>query len=327
MSTISITPIENKVFGAVVTNVELTNLREAEFERIKQAFLQYGFLLFPAQFLSDEGNNAFGQRFGKLEFGAFPIANQRRREDGSWGEMVTLDTQRMRTNIGNEAWHTDSTYKPISSKCAMLSAITVPDQGGETELADMRAAYAALDPSMQERISGLSAFHSTQYSQANDLGDFPVQDANSIYSGEAYLRPLVKVHPETGIKSLFIGRHAFSIPGLSREESKGLLKSLLAFAVSDDNRIYHHHWQAGDTLLWDNRCLFHRAMPYDYTQPRVLIGTRIAGEPESELAYYPTDPAAQAGREALTEELEQLRQETTGKMFGGTTAEQHLRKA
>jgi len=320
MSKMQITPVEGKTFGAVVTDVKLDDLDDTGFREIKTAFLQYGFLLFPAQFLSDEDNVAFGKRFGELEFGALPMSNQRRLEDGSWGEMIEVDTQRMRTNIGNEAWHTDSTYRPLSSKCAMLSAVNVPDEGGETELADMRAAYAALDQATRDRIAGLSAFHSTQYSQANDVGDFPPQDEKSIYHGEAYLRPLVKVHPETGVKSLFIGRHAFCIPGLARAESRGLLKSLLEFAVSDEARIYRHRWQAGDTLLWDNRCLLHRAMPYDYSRPRVLLGTRIAGEPESELAYYPSDPEAQAGRDALAAELEILREEATDRMFGATTA-------
>jgi alpha-ketoglutarate-dependent taurine dioxygenase len=228
----------------------------------------------------------------------------------------------MRTNVGNEAWHTDSTYKPISSKAAMLSAVTVPDEGGETELADARAAYEALDDSLKEKIEHLSAYHSTVYSQANDLGDFPVQDDGTIYHDEAYLRPLVKVHPETGRRSIFVARHAFGIPGLSRQESKELLKMLTEFVVADEKRVYLHHWKEGDTLLWDNRCLLHRARPYDYSNPRVLTGTRIAGD-ETELAYYPDDPAAEAGRKALAEEIALLREETGDRMFGGTTATPH----
>ena len=138
---------------------------------------------------------------------------------GGLGNVFDLQTQRMRTNVGNEAWHTDSTYMPVSSKCAMLSAVVVPEQGGATELADMRAAYAALDEATRERIADLSAYHSTQFSQANDVADFPPTKKDTIYHGEAYLRPLVKIHPETGVKSLFVGRHAFGIPGLSRAES------------------------------------------------------------------------------------------------------------
>ncbi|HEY5646886.1 MAG TPA: TauD/TfdA family dioxygenase, partial [Pseudomonadales bacterium] len=279
-----------------------------------------GFLVFPGQFLTEQENAEFGKRFGELEFGGIPLSNQRRVAEGKYGEVFDVQTQLMRTNIGNETWHTDSTYKPLSSKCAMLSAVTVPAEGGETELADTRAAYAALDDATRKKIEHLSAYHSTQYSQANDIGDFPVQGNNEIYHGEAYLRPLVKVHPETGVKNLFIGRHAFGIPGLSREESRTLLRSLVAFVVSDPARVYVHHWQPGDTLLWDNRALLHRARPYDYSKPRVLIGTRIAGDPASELAYYPTDPAAEAGRQALARELKLLKEETKDRMFGSTTA-------
>lgn len=315
-----ITPVPGKVFGAIVTEIALDSLTDDAFDRIQGAFLEYGFLLFPGQFLNDETSAGFGARFGELEFAASPMSNQERHADGNFGRIYGLNTQRMRTNVGNEAWHTDSTYKPISSKCAMLSAVKVPAIGGETELADMRAGYAALDAATKERIATLCAYHSTQYSQANDVGDFPPQDQNSIYHGEAYLRPLVKVHPQTGVKNLFVGRHAFGIPGLSRGESRKLLRGLVDFVVSDPARVYSHTWQPGDTLLWDNRALLHRAKPYDYGDARVLIGTRVAGDPATELAYHPTDPAAQAGRDALKAELTLLRREVDDRRYAGTTA-------
>ena len=302
-----IEPIADKVFGAVVSKISLAELDDATFAELYRVFLDYGFLVFPEQFLSEQQNIEFGQRFGELEFGALPLANQHRNDDGEFKQMIDVDTQRMRTNIGNEAWHTDSTYWPISSKCALLSAVKVPKQGGQTELADMRAGFAALPDDLRQRVQMLSAFHSTEYSQANDLGDFPQRDKSSIYHGEAYLRPLVKTHPETGIRNLFIGRHAFGIPGLKREESRLLLQTLLEHVVSEPQRVYQHQWREGDLLIWDNRALLHRACPYDYSEPRVLIGTRVAGDIPSELAYYPDDPRAKAGREALACELDTLR--------------------
>ena len=316
MSQLAIAPIGRHGFGATISNVELRHVNSIEFAAIHAAFLKYGFLVFHEQFLSAEENVVFGQRFGELEFGGYPMANQEQHEDGTYGDVYDIESQRMRTNIGNEAWHTDSTYWPVSSKCAMLSAVTVPDEGGETELADMRAGYAALDQATKNRIEHLSAYHSTQYSQAKDLGDFPRQKTGTIYHGEAYLRPLVKTHPETGRRNLFIGRHAFGIPGLSREESRILLQDLVDFVVSDSTRVYTHTWRPGDTLIWDNRALLHRARPYDYRQPRVLIGTRVAGDPATELAYWPTDPRAEDGRRALAAELAYLHQETAGKRFG-----------
>ena len=304
---LTIEPIEGKVFGAIVTGVSLVDMDDKTFKTLYQAFLEYGFLVLPEQFLSEQQNIEFGKRFGELEFGALPLANQHRNDDGSFSTLVKLDSQRMRTNRGNEAWHTDSTYWPVSSKCAMLSALKVPKVGGQTELADMRAGYASLPIDLQEQIESLSAYHSTEFSQANDLGDFPERDKNSIYHGEAYLRPLVKVHPETGVKNLFIGRHAFGIPGLSRHRSRELLAQLLEHVVAEPTRVYQHQWREGDLLVWDNRALLHRARPYDYSEPRVLIGTRVKGDEASELAYYPNDPKAQAGREALALELDVLR--------------------
>ena len=319
-SGLTIEPITNGTFGAIVNGVKLNQLSDDQFADIHSAFLEYGFLVFPGQFLSEQENIDFGLRFGELEFGGAAMSNQRRLSEGEYGEVFDLDGQVMRTNVGNEAWHTDSTYQPLSSKCAMLSAVTVPDEGGATELADARAAYDALDEATREKIAQLSAYHSTEYSQANDLGDFPAR-GGAIYHGEAYLRPLVKVHPETGRKAIFVARHAFGIPGLSRNESRTLLESLTEFIVSEPSRVYSHQWQPGDTLFWDNRCILHRARPYDYSKPRVLIGTRIAGDPASELAYYPDDPAAEAGRVALNEELERLKAETGDRMYAATTAD------
>ena len=315
MSGITITPIPNKVFGATVTGVALRDISDADFATLKAAFLKHGFLVFPKQFLTDAENIAFGLRFGELEFGAMPLSNQARSKDGTLGEIFEVNSRRMRSAIGNEGWHTDSTYKPLSSKVAMLSAVVVPNEGGGTEFADMRHAYAALDDATKAHIEKLSAYHSIVFSQANDLGDFPTLEDGINYHGEAYLRPLVKVHPETGVKNLFLARHSFGIPGLSREDSRALIKRLIEFAVSDEKRVYHHRWTAGETILWDNRALLHRAMPYDYAKPRVLLGTRVAGDPASELAYLPNDPQAQAGRDALAAELPLLRNETAGKRY------------
>jgi alpha-ketoglutarate-dependent taurine dioxygenase len=324
MRELTIQPMNDRTFGATITGISLRDLSDEDFAHVHAAFLEYGFLLFPGQFLTEQENVAFGLRFGELEFGGLSMSNQRRVAEGEYGEVFDLNSQVMRTNVGNEAWHTDSTYKPLSSKCAMLSAVTVPDEGGETELADARAAYDALDEATKGRIATLSAYHSTQFSQANDLGDFPMQKPGTIYDGEAYLRPLVKVHPETGRKSIFVARHAFGIPGLERSESRALLESLTEFVVSEPSRLYTHRWQPGDTLIWDNRCILHRARPYDYSKPRVLIGTRIAGDRASELAYYPEDPEAEAGRIALAAELEVLREETKDRMYRATTAEKPL---
>ena len=324
MSDIKIVPMAGKAFGATATGVDLKNLSDDDFSELYAAFLAHGFLLLPDQHLDEKSSIAFGERFGDLEFGGAPMANQKKHEDGTFGKIYDLQSQLMRTNVGNEGWHTDSTYKPIASKVAMLSAVVVPDEGGQTELADLQSGYETLDDVTKETVAGLSAFHSTNFSQANDLGDFPDVNGDGLYGevyhGEAYLRPMVKIHPETGTPNLFVGRHAFGIPGLDREESRKLIRSLIEHVVSDNSRVYSHNWVVGDTLLWDNRRALHRARPYDYDKPRYLIGTRVAGDPATELAYYPEDPEAEAGRKALIEELGVLREETKDQMYGATTA-------
>ena len=97
------------------------------------------------------------------------------------------------------------------------------------------------------------------------------------------LRPLVKVHPETGRRSLLIGRHAHNIPGMGEAESERFLEGLVEFACQPP-RIYHHDWRPGDVVVWDNRCLLHQATPWDMSQPRVMWHSRIAGDPVSEAA-------------------------------------------
>src|SRR5262249_17482452 len=165
----------------------------------------------------------------------------------------------------------------------------VPSVGGETEWADMRAAYEALDDETRQRIDGLSAFHSLYYSQAR-LGMDPnhTAAANARLGGqvtvqepvvtEAPLRPMVKVHPETGRPALFIGRHAYGIPGLEPDESTRLLDELVEFACQPP-RIHRHSWMPGDLAVWDNRCVLHRARPYDPDEARFMVHTRVAREP------------------------------------------------
>ena len=187
---------------------------------------------------------------------------------------------------GNMGWHCDSTYMAVQAKGAVFTAHVVPEEGGETGWADLRAGYDALSEEQKQRISGLAAYHSLYHSQ-NKAGFKPTEGGD--YSGYGFhdqapsLRPLVKVHPETQRPSLLIGRHAFGIPGLSEQASADLLEELLAITCQPE-RVYHHHWQAGDAVLWDNRCLLHRACPWDMRQPRVMYHARIAGDPASESA-------------------------------------------
>jgi alpha-ketoglutarate-dependent taurine dioxygenase len=174
---------------------------------------------------------------------------------------------------------------PLAAKASVLSAHVVPSAGGETQWADMRAAYNALDEMTKARIAKLSAYHSLYYSQGRIGYKGTVGSSYGFHTDDPPLRSLVKVHPETGRKALFIGRHAYGIPGLEPEESEKLLDGLVTFACQAP-RTYSHAWQPGDVVVWDNRCVLHRARPFDHREPRVMKHTRVAGEPASELAGH-----------------------------------------
>ncbi|MBL4721199.1 MAG: TauD/TfdA family dioxygenase [Alphaproteobacteria bacterium] len=288
----TITPID-ATFGATVANIDLANLDDATWKIVEDAFHTYAALVFPDQHLSQEAQVEFSSRFGDIELlrddpnaKAVPISNQN--PDGS---VLKPDESRFKSLRGNEGWHIDSTYMPLAAKAGVLSAITVPPEGGETELPDMRAGYDALDEATKTRIAGLSAYHSLYQSQAR-LGHI-VQSGTSYgyHNKGAPLRPLVKTHPVTGRKTLYAGRHAYRIPGLDDAEAEALLEELLEFTCQAP-RIYQHKWTPGDLMIWDNRCIMHRARPYDFNQPRIMQATRISGDPASELAATGQDDRA-----------------------------------
>jgi alpha-ketoglutarate-dependent taurine dioxygenase len=163
----------------------------------------------------------------------------------------------------------------------MLSAHVVPSRGGRTQWADMRAAYDALSDEMKAKVRTLSAHHSYAYSQAKIGEEVVVGSRYGFFDGPAPLRPLVKIHPATGRPSLLIGRHAYGIPGMSEEESEELLATLLEDACRPP-RTYTHDWTVGDLVVWDNRCVLHRAEPWDWNEPRSMLHTRISGDPVTE---------------------------------------------
>ena len=278
---LQITPIE-ATFGAVVTGVKLAGIDQTTWQSVYSAWLKYALLIFPGQRLTREQQVEFARRFGALEFAIAPISNVK--ADGSLRDDTDDDV--VKVLKGNMFWHADSTYMPVQAKGAVFSAEIVPNAGGETGWADMRAAYDALGAQTREKLEGLSAYHSLHYSQSK-LGHMPKD--GSEYSGYGFhdgpvpLRPLVKTHPETGRKSLLIGRHAHNVPGMDKVESGSFLEGLLEFACQPP-RVYHHHWTPGDVVIWDNRCLLHRAMPWDMKEPRVMWHSRIAGDPVSEAA-------------------------------------------
>ena len=274
-----VTPLASG-FGARITGVRLATIGDEAFAALYRAWLDYGFLIFPGQFLTKDQQVAVGRRFGPLEFTIIPISNVR--DDGRLREP---DDAWVRVLKGNQGWHVDSTYVPVQARGALLSAHVVSPDGGGTEWADTAGAYDALPAELKARIEGLSAFHSMRRSQALTGDDYRRGEEHGGYGADVPppLRPLVKTHPETGRRALTIGRHAFGVPGLSEPESEALLDELITRA-SRPEHVWVQRWRPGDVAIWDNRRTMHRGQPWDVSRPRVLYHTRLAGDPVTEFA-------------------------------------------
>ena len=266
--------------GAVVRNRRLGALTDHEFGDVLDAFHSFGVLIFPDQHLSAPEQVEFSLRLGSLEAvgsAASPhikaIANMR--NDGSIAS--DLESPSMKVMLGNMGWHSDSSFRTPSSKASVLSCVVSPPSGGETEFADMRAAYDDLDAALRERLGGVIATHSYLYSQGAvgglDANFTPEQRANMGPTD----RPVFNVHPATGRRSLFIGRHVYRLSGMADEDAVALLDELIEWACQPP-RTYLHRWTPGDAVMWDNRCVLHRARPWDYTHARIMQHTRIAGD-------------------------------------------------
>ena len=281
VGTLRVEPLD-ATFGAVVRDVLLARASDATIAELTELWLEYALLVFPGQHVTQHEQDEFARRFGDLEFTATPLTNIQR--DGT---LRSTEHDLSKSLRGNERWHHDSTYMPVQAMGAVFSAEIVPDEGGDTGFADMRAAYHALDDATRGRIDSLAAYHSRRYSM--DRADLHVSEGNAdryqLYGYgidiEPPLRPLVKVHPTTGRPNLLIGQHAHAIPGLTGDESEALLDRLNDDACTAP-RTYYHAWAKGDALLWDNRCLMHRATPHDPEQRRRMWHTRIAGDPTTE---------------------------------------------
>lgn len=284
-NTFALTPLSNAGFGAVVEDLDLRTLDDPTWRALHEAWIDHALLIFPGQFLTTLEQDEFARRFGDLEFTAAPISNIGK--DGTIHREADDDV--VKSIRGNEGWHHDSTYMPIQAKGAVFTAEIVPIEGAATGFADMRAAYDALDDDTRSLISTLEAHHSLWYSQGR-AGYLPTKkNADGSYGQYGYhdlatpLRPLVKVHPVTGRPNLLAGRHAHDIPGMDPIESEAFIDRLNEEACQTTNT-YHHQWEVGDAVLWDNRRLMHRATPFDLAQPRRMWHTRIAGDPETEAA-------------------------------------------
>lgn len=192
------------------------------------------------------------------------------------GQIVDFDEPQAVFLRGTERWHTDSSFREIPCFSTMLYAIEVPATGGETQFADMRAAWEALPADRQADLDGLRVVHSYEYSRANNPGELEPWTDEERAKYPPVTHPLVRTHPG-GRRSLYLGGHASHIESMALDEGRTLLAEVEAEATPPD-RVYEHRWQAGDLVMWDNRSTLHRLRPYDIAHHRrVMRRITVAG--------------------------------------------------
>lgn len=268
--------------GAEVRGLDLTRpLADDVFAEVKRAFDRYSVLVFPGQPVNEDQQIAFSRRFGELEItkvgsvgAGTPLAYISNLD--AEGRRVPLGHKQVLSLKANALWHTDSSFKKTPALASALSGRVVPKEGGDTQFLSTRAVWKALPEDKKRQLDGLIAWHS--YFNSRRQIDPEMMDAAEHAAVPPVRQQLVRVHPETGEKALYIASHASHIDGWPEAEGRALLAELMAFATNE-RFVYTHRWTAGDLLLWDNRCTMHRGRPFDYArEDRYLIRTTIAGD-------------------------------------------------
>jgi taurine dioxygenase len=266
--------------GAEVGGVDLSGRMDDElFGAVYQAFLRYQVLLFPPQDLPPQRQVEFARRFGEVQV---HVMNQYH-ADGypELYRLSNLDASGKPTgqhpDKGTLAWHTDGSWQRVTGQATIIYGEVMPQSGGETHFCDMYGAYERLDPSWKAHIAGLRAVHNLDFSRTRRHGEDPLTEAQRLAKPPVD-HPIVRTHPQTGRKCLYLGDHAEYIQGMPYDEGRALIEELNRVAVHAD-LTYEHRWKAGELLVWDNRCVMHRATAYDAaTQGRVIRRCTVLGE-------------------------------------------------
>lgn len=274
---VTVSPVMPNDFVAEVSGVDLRSpLADDAFSAIERAFEAYAVLVFHGQPISEAQQEVFALRFGPLEqatqvFGG--MARTRTFTDISNldenGELLSDTSSRSLSLKANGLWHTDSSFKRTPARMSMLYASRVVATGGETEFADMRAAWRSLAPDLQQRVRTLVGEHDFFHSRMQ-VGLDP---AATTPERRAQLPPvpqvLVRTSPVTGATSLYLASHLKRILGLPEAESRALIARLMAHATQP-RFVYSHTWAVDDVVMWDNRCTMHRGRPHAGTEPREM---------------------------------------------------------
>jgi len=286
MSSVVIRQI-HPVFVGEVSGVDLTRpLSRDDVAALEGGMDRYAVLVYHDQAITDEQQMAFSVNFGPLEDargGNITKPEDRRLQVGmndvsnlgKDGQPMARDSRQRAFNLGNMLWHSDSSYRPIPARYSILSARVVNPVGGNTEYADMRAAHDALDAATKAEIEDLVCEHSLMYSRGS-LGMLDYSDEERAMFTPVRQR-LVRTHPVTRRKSLYLSSHAGAILGMPMAEARILLRDLTEHATQPPF-VYAHCWRLGDVVMWDNRQVMHRVRRYDDHQPRDMRRTTVAGD-------------------------------------------------
>lgn len=303
-------------FGVEVTGLDLGDpATDALFPHIRALFEEHSALLFRNQSLDDDRHLALAQRFGPIEdrnaderkpgedFTVPRVSNVR--ADGSVTEAMDLHTLNLKANM---LWHSDSTFLPVPALTNILIARVVSTEGGATELASTRAAWAEMPESLKARIRGRGIRHhyahsrsriSPELAKLEMFNKWPETRWNSVWT-----------NPVNGREALYIASHARLVDGLGEAESQALLDELMEFCTQP-RFVYAHQWQVGDVLLWDQRAVMHRGRPWPYDQPRTLSSICTSATPADGL-HSVRMPAGQTGStDARTHDQKHKKEVTT----------------
>lgn len=280
-------------FVGDVAGVELSpTLVPDAVRQLTDAIDRHAVLVFHEQSLDDDRLLGVGRLFGGIE----PPRNHRVQQRLKHAELADIsnldarnqlrarDDHRRLDALGNQLWHSDASFRVVPGALSMLFAHVVPPIGGETEFADLRAAYDALTPAMQARIEDLVVEHSIFHSRGQ-LGHTDYTDAERAALPPARHR-LVRVHPGSGRKTLYLGSHASHVVGWPMPDGRLLLRDLTEHATQREF-VHRHTWRVGDLVIWDNRCTLHRGRPYDdAVHPRDLrrVTTKDVPSPVQQVA-------------------------------------------
>lgn len=279
-------------FGIEVEGVDVKAPLSAEQVALIDALMdEHAAVLIRGETMDQDEQLAFSKQFGPQDAGfkkvAAPNPRMKHMELGDIsnlapdGSVAGRSEKRIVNNLANRMWHSDSSFQRPAAKYSMLHCIRPTSWGGQTELADMRAAYDALDPMLKAQVAGLEAEHFALHSRFM-LGDEGYSEAQRSAIAPVTW-PVVRTHPGSGRKHLFIGAHARAIKGMTVPEGRMLLWDLLEHATQPAFR-YSHEWAPGDLLIWDNRCTLHRGRPFDLGEPRELRRSTTLDDKAPELA-------------------------------------------